>query len=145
MIERAEIARMVPHAGAMCLLDSVVAWDGMRIVCHSDRHHATDNPLRVRDRLSAIHAIEFAAQAMAVHRCLTAEDGARPAYGMLVSVRQCAFSTDRLDAQGSPLVIEATRIASTSDAFTYGFVVGASGAPIARGRASILLVRGDAG
>jgi len=42
-----------------------VAWDRDRIVCHSFHHQASDNPLRARGRLPAIHAIEFAAQAMA--------------------------------------------------------------------------------
>ena len=122
------------------MLDAVVAWDRARIVCHSDRHRADDNPLRSRDQLSVIHAIEFAAQAMAVHQCLSAEGASRPNYGLLMSVRQCALAGDRLDTQGSPLVIEATRIASTADALTYRFAVTARGAPIATGRASVLLV-----
>ena len=140
ILDRDEIARMVPHAGTMCLLDSVVAWDQARIVCHSGRHRAGDNPLRARDRLSAVHAIEFAAQAMAVHQRLGGDGSSPPSYGLLVSVRQCTFASDRLDTCASPLVIEATRIASTAEALTYRFAVGAAGTSIAAGRASVLLV-----
>jgi len=140
MINREDIARLVPHAGAMCLLDSVVVWDRARIVCHSARHSAGDNPLRARGQLSSINAIEFAAQAMAVHQRLSAEGTTSPSYGLLVSVRDCTFVTDRLDICPAPLVIEATRIASTAEALTYRFVVGAADTPIAMGRASVLLV-----
>ncbi len=141
-IDRAGVARLVPHAGAMCLLDAVVTWDRDHIVCHTERHRAADNPLRAGDRLSAIHAIEFAAQAMAVHQRLAGERTDLPRYGLLVSVRQCAFFTDRLDTCALPLVIEATRVAATTEAFTYLFTVGQEGAALVTGRASILLVMG---
>ena len=141
ILDRKEIAKMVPHSGAMCLLDAVVAWDRAQIVCHSVRHQAEDNPLRSRNRLSALHAIEFAAQAMAVHQRLSADGSSRPSYGLLVSLRQCTFASDRLDTCASPLVIEATRIASTADALSYRFSVGTIETPIAAGRASVLLVR----
>lgn len=140
ILDRADIAKMVPHSGTMCLLDAVVAWDQARIVCHSARHRAEDNPLRARNRLSAVHAIEFAAQAMAVHQRLSADGSTPPSYGLLVSLRQCTFASDRLDTCESPLVIEATRIASTVDAFSYRFTVGAAEASIVAGRASVLLV-----
>jgi predicted hotdog family 3-hydroxylacyl-ACP dehydratase len=143
-IERADIARLVPHAGAMCLLDAVVACDRDRIVCHSFRHRASDNPLRVNDRLCAIHAIEFAAQAMAVHHRLAAEPETAPGYGLLVSIRQCTFASDRLDTCASPLVIEATRVAAMAQALTYRFVVGPSETVVVTGRASVLLLADDA-
>lgn len=140
ILDRQAIARMVPHAGSMCLLDAVVAWDQVRIVCQSARHRDGDNPLRARDRLSAVHAIEFAAQAMALHQRLGADRTRPPSYGLLVSVRQCTFASDRLDTYGSPLVIEATRIASTAEALTYRFSVRATDSSIVEGRASVLLV-----
>jgi predicted hotdog family 3-hydroxylacyl-ACP dehydratase len=144
MMVRAAITDLIPHRGDMCLLDAVVHWDRDRIVCHSVRHIAADNPLRARDRLSAIHAIEFAAQAMAAHQRLTGDVRGAPRCGLLMSVRQCTFATDRLDLCGSPLVIEACRLAATADAITYRFAVGASGAPMVTGRASVMLRDGEA-
>ncbi|MEP7182210.1 MAG: hydroxymyristoyl-ACP dehydratase [Betaproteobacteria bacterium] len=143
-ISRRDIAALVPHAGAMSLLDAVMAWDDGHIVCHSGRHRAEDNPLRDGDRLAAVHAIEFAAQAMAAHQRLTSARVTRPQYGLLVSVRQCTFATDRLEACASPLVIEATRIAATTEALTYRFTVGPAGNVLVAGRASVLLAAADA-
>ena len=139
-----EIARLVPHQGAMCLLDAVISWDHDHIVCHSERHRALDNPLRADGRLSAIHAVEFAAQAMAAHRCLTADEKRAPDHGLLVSLRQCAFADRGLDTCASPLVIEATRVAATAELMTYRFDVRAADGRVADGRASIVLVGGHA-
>jgi len=144
ILGRAEVARLLPHAGAMCMLDSVVEWDDERIVCHSDRHRAPDNPLRADARLAAIHAIEFAAQAMAIHHRLMNRVSRVPRHGLLVSVRQCTLAAQRLDDAPSPLVIEATRVAVTDDAFTYRFTVGTPESPLVTGRASVLLVGSDA-
>ena len=142
-IGRAEIARLVPHAGAMCLLDAVVAWDRDRIVCHSYRHQASDNPLRARERLAAIHAIEFAAQAMAAHHRLTGAPASTPRYGLLVSVRRCTFASDRLDTCASPLVVEAIRVAAMAESLTYRFTVGPAEMAVVEGRASVLLLAGE--
>jgi len=144
LIAGVRIAELVPHQGAMCLLDAVVEWDRERIVCHSDRHRAIDNPLRVRGRLSSLHAIEFAAQAMAAHQRLAGDSVASARYGLLVSVRQCTVAVEHMETCASPLVIEATRIASTAQALTYAFRVGTIDTTIAKGRASVLLVGEDA-
>jgi predicted hotdog family 3-hydroxylacyl-ACP dehydratase len=143
MIDRLDLARLVPHAGEMSFLDAVVEWGHERIVCHSTRHAAIDNPLRLDNRLSAVHAIEFAAQAMAAHRRLIGKSGPDRRYGLLVSVRECSFAADRLDLCVSPLVIEATQVAASPEAFTYRFAVGAAGSPIAHGRASVALIAGS--
>jgi predicted hotdog family 3-hydroxylacyl-ACP dehydratase len=139
ILEREAIARLLPHQGAMCLLDSVVACDAIRITCHSSRHLDVDNPLRTRDRLSSIHGIEFAAQAMAAHQKLTATRAAPVRYGLLISVRQCTFATDRLDRCVSPLTINATRLAATDEALTYHFSIGAAEMTLVTGRASVFL------
>jgi predicted hotdog family 3-hydroxylacyl-ACP dehydratase len=144
MIPRDTIAELIPHGGAMCLLDTIVSWDHDGIVCHSARHVAVDNPLREGGRLPAIHAIEFAAQAMAAHQRLLGPDGARPGGGLLVSVRQCKFPFERLDRCESPLVIEARRLAGSADAITYSFAVGAAGGPTVSGRATVMLTSGGA-
>ena len=86
-----------------------------------------------------LHAVEFAAQAMAAHRRLTAEGGRGPGHGLLVSLRQCTFAGRRLDTCASPLVIEATRMAATADMMTYRFDVRAADGAVAAGRASVAL------
>jgi len=80
-LNRQWIERHIPHAGRMCLLDEVLAWDANRIVCRSSTHRHVDNPLRVNGTLGAACGIEYAAQAMAVHGALIAmgDAGAPPA------------------------------------------------------------------
>src|SRR5881398_1435622 len=71
-IDKAEIRRLIPHAGTMCLLDSVLGWDDESIVCTTNTHRDEANPLRRDGRLSALHALEYAAQAAAIHGGLRA-------------------------------------------------------------------------
>src|SRR6185436_4156135 len=66
------IARLVPQAGAMCLLDEIVSFDERAIVCRASSHRSPGNPLRCDGRLSAFAGIEYGAQAMAVHGALQA-------------------------------------------------------------------------
>lgn len=70
MLNRAGVAARIPHAGAMCLLDGVTQWDPHGIVATAVGHGAPDHPLREGDRLPAWAAIEYAAQAAAVHGSL---------------------------------------------------------------------------
>jgi len=65
LISREAIAGMIPHAGAMHLLDGVLSWDADRIRCSSRTHRDRQNPLRMDGQLSALCGIEYAAQAMA--------------------------------------------------------------------------------
>src|SRR5450759_4688636 len=46
MLNKADIARLIPHAGAMCLLDGVVRRDSAQIRCVSRTHRDMENPLR---------------------------------------------------------------------------------------------------
>src|SRR5437016_5096010 len=97
LITRAEIASMIPHAGAMCLLDGVIAWDSTKIRCTSRTHLSEDNPMRARGQLSAVCGVEYAAQAMAVHGGLTVVAGKRPKAGYLASLRDIVCHQRRLD------------------------------------------------
>ena len=78
LIDKPAIRRLIPHAGAMCLIDSVSAWIPSRIDCSSDTHRDPDHPLRRDGRLAALHAFEYAAQAAAIHGGLLAAHEGRP-------------------------------------------------------------------
>lgn len=136
---RADIANLIPHAGAMCLLDGVLASDDSTIRCTSSRHRASDNPLRHNDRLGALCAIEFAAQAMAVHGRLAGAVGARPRAGYIASLRDVVATCDRLDNIAADLTIEATRLMGDDDRVMYSFTVSADGRALVSGRATVLL------
>jgi len=137
--DRDAIAELLPHAGSMCLIDSVLHWDAQHIGCGSERHHAPDNPLRSSDRLSAIHGIEFGAQAMALHGALLAGGRASAGFGWLASVRDCRFHCERLDTLTGPLEISAYRLAQVGNALSYRFAVSAEGRVAVEGSAVVLL------
>jgi predicted hotdog family 3-hydroxylacyl-ACP dehydratase len=139
MIAREEIAGLIPHAGTMCLLDSVVSWDESSIRCVSTRHHAPDNPLRHEERLGISCAIEFAAQAMAVHGRLAGAVSARPRMGYLVSLRDVVFHRARLDDTGATLTIDATRLMGDDTQVAYSFSIASDGKPLISGRATVML------
>src|SRR5207247_9819597 len=56
----------------MCLLDRVLGWDDESTVCTTNTHRDEANPLRRDGRLSALHALEYGAQAAAIHGGLRA-------------------------------------------------------------------------
>ena len=137
------IRGLVPHRGEMCLLESVESWDREAIVCTTTRHLAAHNPLRRGGRLSAVHAIEFAAQAAAVHASLNTPTTPQPRGGLLVSVRHCTFHCDSLDDIPGPLRIE-IRLAAGGGAFaTYDFSVASPARVLAEGRLGLLVETGS--
>jgi predicted hotdog family 3-hydroxylacyl-ACP dehydratase len=135
---REDIERLVPHAGAMCLLDGVEHWDDQRIRCVSRTHRDADNPLRANGRLPAVCGIEYAAQAMAVHGGLM-RGGARPRAGYLAAVRDLACRRERLDDLDGDLVVEAERMMGDEDRVIYRFRLLAGGAEVLSGRAAVVL------
>ena len=88
---QAQIAELIPHSGTMCLLQALDAWDKQHIACRADNHRDPHNPLRTRSGLLAPNAIEYAAQAMALHGALIGIES-----GKLVDPHQCQPSTDVL-------------------------------------------------
>ena len=98
MLSKSEWSQLIPHQGAMCLLDRVQSWDGERIHALSDSHTRLDNPLRSDGLLRAVHLCEYGAQAMAVHGALLArEQGGAAQPGLLVALRDVRLHAIRID------------------------------------------------
>jgi len=136
---RDEILTLIPHGGAMCLLDEVLDWDAAAIHCLSYRYRAPDNPLRRADgTLGSACGIEIAAQAMAVHGRLTAPAEGTPVPGYLVSLRDVRVASPRLDMAEGPLTIRATRLMGDARGATYGFSVTDRETDMLSGRATVL-------
>src|SRR3569833_2628574 len=96
-LDRNQIAKRIPHQGSMCLLDCVEEWNEQHARCRASSHRSADNPLRAHGRLAAACAIEYAAQAMAVHGALLASETYPPRRGFLASVRGAPLHAVRLD------------------------------------------------
>jgi predicted hotdog family 3-hydroxylacyl-ACP dehydratase len=124
----------------MCLLDRLLAWSPEAIHCDATSHHDPAHPLRTASGLLAPCAIEYAAQAMALHAALCAPDGTPPAHGVLASVRDTRFHAPRLDLVPGALQVHAQRLAADARQLQYRFVVSdEAGTAFAEGRATIVL------
>ena len=141
-LDRGAIARLVPHGGAMCLLDRALFWDAESIACEADRHRDPENPLRRGGRLPAICGVEYALQAMALHGALLAEGAAQPA-GYLSSLRDVSIGggAARLDTVAGPLGVRAHALAAEAGGFIYRFEVEGGGRILLMGQAAIILPR----
>ena len=140
MLDKSELARLLPHRGAMCLLDAVARWDDASIDCRATSHRDPANPLRVAGRLPAVAAVEYAAQAMAAHGNLRAATGQDVAPGYLAAVRDARFHVASLDGIAADLEIQATCLAADAAGIVYRFAVKANGNPVAEGRATVVLI-----
>jgi predicted hotdog family 3-hydroxylacyl-ACP dehydratase len=145
-LARGEIEQRIPHHGNMCLLDTVLAWDSDSITCEASSHRAADNPLRAHDRLGAACGVEYAAQAMAVHGALVAEnqqgaDASRsaPRAGYLASLRGVDLHVDRLDNVPGPLTVRAERVTGDDSTVLYSFSVHDGARALVSGRAVVVL------
>ena len=147
-LDRAGIAALIPHSGTMCLLARLDAWSTQHIVCAATNHRDADHPLRTRRGLLAPTAIEYAAQAMALHGALIGQTAGTPATpGYLASARGVRLNVLRLDdlpaAEASntrdELRIEATRQAGDARQILYAFSVHHADRLLAEGRAAVVL------
>jgi predicted hotdog family 3-hydroxylacyl-ACP dehydratase len=135
----AQIAALIPHSGAMCLLDGVVHWDADRILCMSRSHHASDNPLRTGGRLPALCGVEYAMQTMAVHGGLTGKVEGRPRAGYLASLRDLECRSERLDDLAGDLLVEAELLAGDGAHASYRFKLRVGEVEVLSGRALVVL------
>jgi len=145
LISREAIAAMIPHAGAMHLLDGVLSWDADRIRCLSRSHRDRQNPLRMDGRLSALCGIEYAAQAMAVHGVLAGNVGKRPRMGYLASLREVNCGRATLDDLEGDLIVAAERLMGEESHVIYSFEVSVGEVEVLRGRAAVVLEASRAG
>lgn len=135
---RAQIGALLPHAGRMCLLDELLGYGPEHIQCLARSHLATDNPLRVQDRLAVVCGVEYAAQAMALHGRLTSQ-AATPRAGFLASVRGLTCHVARLDEIRADLLIDARRVMGEDSRVVYAFSLSAGGTLLLEGRAAVIL------
>lgn len=148
-LDHAGIAARVPHSGSMCLLHAVLAWSADDIHCTAHSHSDLNNPLRGTTGLLSACAIEYAAQAMAVHAALCGERsaadagttaGATPSPGFLASARAVRLWVARLDMSPGPLHVQARLLAGDGRQAQYRFELhDAEQRPLAEGRVTVVL------
>ncbi|MGN6112562.1 MAG: phosphotransferase [Luteimonas sp.] len=139
VLGRDAILARVPHQGAMCLWDEVVAWDGGRIALRARNHADPAHPLRDAAGLRGLHLCEYGAQAMAVHGGLRAQAvGGRAAPGLLVALRAVAVPRARIDDLPGALDGEAELLVDGDAGWQYAFRISHAGELLAEGRAAVM-------
>ena len=140
---RRPITQLLPHGGAMVLLDEVVSHDEHRIACRARSHRDPANPLTHEGILPVWAGVEYAAQAMAAHFSLTADVTGDATIGLLGGLRDVVCEAARLDDVVSPLLAEAERLARDAGGSIYGFRVAAEDdcRSLLHGRATVVQQR----
>ncbi len=113
---------MIPHAGAMHLLDGVLSWDADRIRCSSRTHRDRQNPLRMAGNV-----------------------GKRPRMGYLASLREVNCGRATLDDLEGDLIVAAERLMGEESHVIYSFEVSVGEVEVLRGRAAVVLEASRAG
>jgi predicted hotdog family 3-hydroxylacyl-ACP dehydratase len=132
MLTHSQIQARIPHAGTMCLLDAVLRWDATTIICRAAAPTAV-HPLARAQSVPAVAAIEYAAQAAAVHGSLL--DGTdAPRDGMLAKLSGVELSATGLDEAGGPLTVRAELLGRADSGCMYAFEVSNRCRCVARGR-----------
>ncbi len=141
-IDRTWIEANIPHRGRMCLLDEIVEWDAQHVRCRSGTHRAADHPLRSHGRLGIACAIEYAAQAMAVHGALAAATRSagkpQPEAGFLAGLRDVRLHRLRFDDLEADLICDARLLAGDGGTALYEFAVRSGVEPLLSGRATVV-------
>src|SRR5580658_2112697 len=137
-----EIYARIPHSGAMRLLDAVLSWDDQSIVCSASSHVDPANPLRDNGVCSSVHAVEYAAQAMAVPGSLLAPDdrNARLELVYVATFRGVEIHPGALDERENAISnIVAKRVASLPNGWNYEFSVASEEVVLARGKTVVVV------
>lgn len=131
-LDRAAIERCVPHAGSMVLLESVTRWDADHIVCRA-LAPGRDHPLARRGTVPAVAAVEYGAQAAAVHGFLV-ERPAAPRPGVLAKLSDVELHSACIPADGGDLRVRARLLSRVAQGCLYDFDVACAGSVVVQGR-----------
>lgn len=96
MMQGARLAALLPHEGAMVLLDAMVTWNAEWLQARSRAHLCPTNPLRRNNQLGAVCGVEFALQAAALHGAMR-DGGKAQKPGYVARLRDVTLHIDRLD------------------------------------------------
>jgi len=139
MLDRAGIASLIPHQGAMCLIERVLEWDAGHVIAATRTHAWVTHPLASAGRLRAVHACEYGGQAAALHGGLAAQAaGQRATPGVVVALREVRFGCDYLEDLGGEIIVEARRLMASSRSWQYSFRLEHAGAELASGRITVM-------
>ena len=131
ILDRAGIESCIPHSGSMVLLDAVVQWDAASIICSAGAP-GDEHPL-VRDgTVAALVAVEYGAQAAAVHGFLVEPAVPRP--GMLAKLSDVHLHAAFIPANQGSLSVKAQLLSRVAQGCLYDFHLACGSLLVAHGR-----------
>lgn len=139
LISKKDLYQLLPHGGAMCLLDSVLYWDTKTIVCTASSHREDSNPLKRPEGVEAICGLEYAAQAMGAHIGLTTSSNRGRAIGYVGAIKTLRVYVPYLDVFKDNLEIYSEKKFAQETGFIYTFIIRAQGKDLLGGQASIFV------
>ena len=137
-----KLYQQLPHSGAMCLLDRVVTWDKQRICCRTNSHLSPANPLRVNGAVAGLCALEYAAQALALHGVLNRQQrtvSGDYAAAYVVSSKQLIFAAGNLSDVSGSLIITAELTVWHEASAIYAISVSAGERSVLQGDLTVML------
>ncbi|OQW95214.1 MAG: hypothetical protein BWK79_03230 [Beggiatoa sp. IS2] len=132
-----DFSSLLPHHGNMCLLENIVSWDQQHILMNSQSHRHPLNPLRKNGKLSAIHALEYGMQAIAIHGSLLYPQQTATIH-YLAALREVKLYITRLDTVDTLLNIEAYCLLHQGDNSIYTLKVSSLNKIIATAQVTIV-------
>ena len=133
-LSRDGIAELLPHAGAMVLIDRVGSYSVESILCFSNVVEK-ENPLAVEGEVGIYSGVEYAAQAMALHSTLSSSGG-KAEKGVVAVVSKLEAYSDVLKGV---IEVRAEKIDFTGDSSLYDFTVLSRDQLVLSGRMLVLL------
>ncbi|MBL4648018.1 MAG: 3-hydroxylacyl-ACP dehydratase [Gammaproteobacteria bacterium] len=138
MLDKQAIAQRIPHSGIMCLLAHVQHYDNDTIHCLATNHRCQYHPLRYQNRLSIISGIEYAGQAIALHRNLLANKPT-PQRAYIASLKNVKLHQQYLDDIDDDLLIHATCLIHNPTGGLYQFSIKAATVTLLTGNSLVML------
>jgi predicted hotdog family 3-hydroxylacyl-ACP dehydratase len=133
------IEQIIPHAGSMCLLDQVISFEKENIHCSTFSHRSANNPLKIEGKLHAIHGVEYASQAVALHNALTQNVVDTPRIGYLAGLRDLQLSVKRLDSLQNEINVYCQKLIELPTGVLYTIKLDSGGCVLLEGKILIIL------
>lgn len=131
---RAELEALVPHRGAMLLLDALVHSDAEQTRCRVNLHEGSS--FLIGGAVPAVVMLEYMAQAVAAHAGRQAQGG--PRVGYLVGVRELELLVPEVKA-GTSLLVQVRHVWSNGISGSFDGQVSDGERVIARARLSVFV------
>ena len=133
------IADLIPHQDAMCLLERVLAWDAQHLIARTATHRDPAHPLLGTTGLRAIHLSEYGAQAAALHGGLHAHArGETAPPGLLVALRDVRLRRVFIHDLPGEIEIEVQLLLAGAGGRQYSFEARHAGEVLAAGRLAVM-------